>query len=614
MTECIKLHREGEQEDAHEYLVNLLERLHRLDMEAYAKIWGLNKVWLAKNRHQELTSSIHQIFAGIIASQVKCTRCGSVSNSYDPFTDLSLELNDCFTVIRCLEHFTKLETLGNSNAYHCDKCNRKCEATKQLLIHTLPNILILQLKRFSFLGMHGGKLSKHIAFDMQLDMSAFLSRKALGGDGAAIFDLYGVLVHRGSSAHCGHYYSFVKHKDKWIKLDDSTCNPVSASEVLNQHAYILFYARRVPRQESLVAQHLCSTRLLSPVTSPSHRPHPSPSLRSPAAAHAFTLSPAAEASSKGARPTNSSATNSIGPSLPSPRWLAGTEASRAGAGGEGGGIIGPRLPPAASTAACAGGAEGSGAGELSGLRVYEEDGRNGTIGVTNGTDDDEQEAALERVFFAQQSGGGRSSGGAGEMGGAGEGSEKGGGGEKAANGVNGPIFFLPSPCPCPCPPPCAPMMEGMSAFEGIREGQRDGGGMQGESARARSLSRNRRVAATAVSHDRDRSSERTRRESDKGAVDKYRERGRERETESQRSSQSGYSRDRDRDRDRHRDRDGESHAERDRERDREREREMGKGREREVETNGTGGPSFALKGDSGAGSVLFPLRPPDQAG
>ena len=48
-----------------------------------------------------------------------------------------------------------------------------------------------------------GKLSKHIAFDMQLDMSQFLSRKALGGDGAAIFDLYAVLVHRGSSAHCG---------------------------------------------------------------------------------------------------------------------------------------------------------------------------------------------------------------------------------------------------------------------------------------------------------------------------------------------------------------------------------------------------------------------------
>jgi hypothetical protein len=35
--------------------------------------------------------------------QVRCTRCGSVSNTYDPFTDLSLELNDCLTVIRCLE-------------------------------------------------------------------------------------------------------------------------------------------------------------------------------------------------------------------------------------------------------------------------------------------------------------------------------------------------------------------------------------------------------------------------------------------------------------------------------------------------------------------------------
>jgi ubiquitin C-terminal hydrolase len=72
VTECIKLHSEGEQEDTHKYLVNLLERMHQLNMKAYTKIWGLEKGWLAKNRHQELTSLIHQIFAGIFQSQVKC--------------------------------------------------------------------------------------------------------------------------------------------------------------------------------------------------------------------------------------------------------------------------------------------------------------------------------------------------------------------------------------------------------------------------------------------------------------------------------------------------------------------------------------------------------------
>jgi ubiquitin C-terminal hydrolase len=63
----------------------------------------------------------------------------------------------------------------------CQKCKRKSKATKQILIHTLPNILVLQLKCFNFLGTHGFKLSEHIAFDMQLDMSPFLSREPLGG-------------------------------------------------------------------------------------------------------------------------------------------------------------------------------------------------------------------------------------------------------------------------------------------------------------------------------------------------------------------------------------------------------------------------------------------------
>ena len=70
VTEVIKSHRPGEQEDAHEYLVNLLEKLHQFAMDAYMKIHDLDKEWLKKNRHLELTSSVNQIFAGLIRSQV----------------------------------------------------------------------------------------------------------------------------------------------------------------------------------------------------------------------------------------------------------------------------------------------------------------------------------------------------------------------------------------------------------------------------------------------------------------------------------------------------------------------------------------------------------------
>ena len=113
------------------------------------------------------------------------------------------ELHECHRVCDCLQHFTAVETLGHSNAYFCETCKRKSTATKQLTIHTLPNILVIQLKRFSFAGSLGGKISRHIAFETELDMGKFLSRRAGAGETDNMYDLYGVLVHKGSSAQCG---------------------------------------------------------------------------------------------------------------------------------------------------------------------------------------------------------------------------------------------------------------------------------------------------------------------------------------------------------------------------------------------------------------------------
>jgi hypothetical protein len=52
-------------------------------------------------------------------------------------------------------------------------------------------------------GMQGGKIGRYIAFDAELDMSAYLSTKGGKNRAECLFDLYGVLVHRGSSAQVG---------------------------------------------------------------------------------------------------------------------------------------------------------------------------------------------------------------------------------------------------------------------------------------------------------------------------------------------------------------------------------------------------------------------------
>lgn len=40
--------------------------------------------------------------------------------------------------------------LEGDNAYHCEKCNKKVDTLKRVCIKTLPNHLILVLKRFEF--------------------------------------------------------------------------------------------------------------------------------------------------------------------------------------------------------------------------------------------------------------------------------------------------------------------------------------------------------------------------------------------------------------------------------------------------------------------------------
>jgi ubiquitin carboxyl-terminal hydrolase 36/42 len=61
---------------------------------------------------------VNSLFSGILQSQVRCLRCGYVSNSYDPFMDLSLELKmGCKTLEACLVNFTAAETLDGKNSY-----------------------------------------------------------------------------------------------------------------------------------------------------------------------------------------------------------------------------------------------------------------------------------------------------------------------------------------------------------------------------------------------------------------------------------------------------------------------------------------------------------------
>mmetsp|Transcript_1875 Transcript_1875/g.3387 ORF Transcript_1875/g.3387 Transcript_1875/m.3387 type:complete len:995 (-) Transcript_1875:93-3077(-) len=260
--------RPGRQEDAHEFLVHLLDAMNDGELKA-AGINQKKSGWRDKLPIPRLdeTTLTHRMFGGYLRSQVRCTKCKYKSNTYDPFLDLSLEVSSkkIGSLYEALSEYTRKETLDAENKWKCAGCKKHVCATKQLTIFRPPLTLCIQLKRFSFGGGFGGfmhhqgyshfagkgmgmvkggsKVQKLIEFPATLKLPLSDGRKCE-------YDLSGVIVHIGGSATSGHYTAFVRRTSKnnkvqWLNMDDSFVEPVTEKAVLrNKDAYVLFYCRK----------------------------------------------------------------------------------------------------------------------------------------------------------------------------------------------------------------------------------------------------------------------------------------------------------------------------------------------------------------------------------
>ena len=189
---------------------------------------------------------VSTIFGGRLCSQVKCLNgsCRYVSNTFDPFLDLSLEISRASTLTKALQRFTAVETLDGNNKYKCEECRALVKASKRFWIESAPNVLTVQLKRFEY-GAYGRKVDKHVKFPSTLDLTPYMRAPACQ---PGEYSLYAVLVHSGHSTHSGHYYSFIKAPSGvWYLMDDSRVRQVGERHVLDQRAYMLFYVRKAPK-------------------------------------------------------------------------------------------------------------------------------------------------------------------------------------------------------------------------------------------------------------------------------------------------------------------------------------------------------------------------------
>ena len=121
-----------EQKDADEFFNLLMDRLE-LDLK--------------KTNRPDL---LKDIFGGAFANDVICIGCPHRSTVIEQFFTLNLQIHNKKNVNDALNSYIESENLSGGNAYHCEKCDKKVDAKKRVSLGTLPNVLVIPLKRFEF--------------------------------------------------------------------------------------------------------------------------------------------------------------------------------------------------------------------------------------------------------------------------------------------------------------------------------------------------------------------------------------------------------------------------------------------------------------------------------
>jgi len=212
-------------------------------------------------------SIVTDLLQGKLVTMVTCLKCKIVSRITDPFQDLSLtipvvslanargrgakkEPARC-ALYDCLDSFTATDNLFGK-IRQCDHCNSKEDATKRMMLHTLPNLLCIVLKRFSWTARSRAKINTFVEYPLKnLDMKKYVDPDALNEVDSTVYDLESVVMHHGIGLQSGHYtaYCFNESTENWENFNDSRVTVVDEEKVVSEDAYILFYHKKPPEND-----------------------------------------------------------------------------------------------------------------------------------------------------------------------------------------------------------------------------------------------------------------------------------------------------------------------------------------------------------------------------
>ncbi|CAF3581495.1 unnamed protein product [Rotaria socialis] len=246
-----------QQQDAHEFLVFLLDALHEdLNQATRPRIEELKsenfktdrqlaeaskKSFLSHNK-----SIIIDLFYGLFKSTTICLLCSYNSIRFDAFAMISVPIprvRQC-SLDDCLDLFREFEYLRGDERYECSNCKRVSEKKRRLDIWELPKIFIVHFKRFRLQQTHYIKNETLIRYPISnIDFSHWSQTPS-----PSKYSLVAVVNHYGSM-NSGHYTSFCNDGKQWYYCNDHAIRVAEKSELEhNVHAYLLFYSS-LPQQQ-----------------------------------------------------------------------------------------------------------------------------------------------------------------------------------------------------------------------------------------------------------------------------------------------------------------------------------------------------------------------------
>ncbi|GMM28644.1 mRNA-binding ubiquitin-specific protease [Martiniozyma asiatica (nom. inval.)] len=258
-----------------EFIRDESKESHNADSSAGWKEVANKKV--AERRTMEVKySPIVSLFGGQFKSVLNMTNKKS-SITLDPFMQVQLDISDSWVddLVSAFKKFSEDEEISMG----------KDKAKKQNFIDKVPEILIIQLKRFSFVTSDSNddqndfnevvkgkkkkndsfrqqqqqsipkavegrieKIHKFVKYEHQLELPSECISKTNFCD--TKYELISVVYHHGRHTEGGHYTVDVKcPNDEWIRIDDTNITSITPDDAVsdqnkqNKTAYILMYKK-----------------------------------------------------------------------------------------------------------------------------------------------------------------------------------------------------------------------------------------------------------------------------------------------------------------------------------------------------------------------------------